>query len=74
MSCLILVGREPTPFEILVSITGSKIPVWNIARPLVLFSGDAKYTEMGRKRAEHSVGQLCRQRFGIEKVFNLGFR
>src|SRR5690606_32256587 len=26
--------------------------------------GDARYTEMGRSRDEHNIGQLCRERFG----------
>lgn len=36
--------------------------------------GDAKYTEMGRRRKEHNIGQLVRDRFGQDNVFNVGFR
>ncbi|KAA8895954.1 hypothetical protein FN846DRAFT_817669 [Sphaerosporella brunnea] len=35
--------------------------------------GDARATDMGKRRGEVNVGQLCRQVFGEENVFNVGF-
>jgi len=35
--------------------------------------GDARHTDMGRRRGEINLGQLCRERFGEENVFNIGF-
>ncbi|KAI0082192.1 hypothetical protein K474DRAFT_1586400 [Panus rudis PR-1116 ss-1] len=35
--------------------------------------GDARYTDMGRRRGEINVGQRCRELFGEENVFNIGF-
>ncbi|KAI9094641.1 hypothetical protein DFS34DRAFT_706215 [Phlyctochytrium arcticum] len=34
--------------------------------------GDARATDMGRRRGEINVGQLCRERFGKDKVFTFG--
>ncbi|KAA8910681.1 hypothetical protein FN846DRAFT_938175 [Sphaerosporella brunnea] len=35
--------------------------------------GDARATDMGKRRGEVNVGQLCRQLFGEENVYNIGF-
>ncbi|KZT74782.1 hypothetical protein DAEQUDRAFT_742252 [Daedalea quercina L-15889] len=35
--------------------------------------GDARATDMGRRRGEISVGQRCREIFGSDNVFNIGF-
>ncbi|THH02897.1 hypothetical protein EW026_g93 [Hermanssonia centrifuga] len=35
--------------------------------------GDARATDMGRRRGEINVGQRCRELFGDNNVFNLGF-
>ncbi|OCH96563.1 hypothetical protein OBBRIDRAFT_799798 [Obba rivulosa] len=35
--------------------------------------GDARATDMGRRRGELNVGQLCRELFGEDNVFNMGF-
>ncbi|KAJ8494918.1 hypothetical protein ONZ51_g2030 [Trametes cubensis] len=35
--------------------------------------GDARATDMGRRRGEISIGQRCREIFGDDKVFNIGF-
>ncbi|EMD41735.1 hypothetical protein CERSUDRAFT_110312 [Gelatoporia subvermispora B] len=35
--------------------------------------GDARATDMGRRRGELNVGQLCRELFGESNVFNVGF-
>ncbi|CAL1696156.1 unnamed protein product [Somion occarium] len=35
--------------------------------------GDARATDMGRRRGEINVGQRCRELFGDDNVFNLGF-
>ncbi|KAH9946833.1 hypothetical protein B0H21DRAFT_741928 [Amylocystis lapponica] len=35
--------------------------------------GDARATEMGRRRDEINVGQRCRELFGTNNVFNIGF-
>ncbi|KZT06805.1 uncharacterized protein LAESUDRAFT_678813 [Laetiporus sulphureus 93-53] len=35
--------------------------------------GDARATDMGRRRGEINVGQRCREIFGKDNVFNLGF-
>lgn len=35
--------------------------------------GDATATDMGAKRGEVNVGQLCREKFGNESVYNIGF-
>ena len=38
--------------------------------------GDARATDMGRRRGELNLGQLCRERFGSpdpRKVFSIGF-
>jgi protein-L-isoaspartate(D-aspartate) O-methyltransferase len=34
--------------------------------------GDASFTEMGRVRGEHNLGQLCRQQYGAEAIL-IGF-
>lgn len=33
--------------------------------------GDARYTDMGGKRGQLNLGQLCREEFGLE-CFNIG--
>ncbi|KAI0815276.1 hypothetical protein BC629DRAFT_1645253 [Irpex lacteus] len=35
--------------------------------------GDARATDMGKKRGEVNVGQRCRELFGHDNVFNIGF-
>ncbi|KAH8100587.1 hypothetical protein BXZ70DRAFT_893167 [Cristinia sonorae] len=35
--------------------------------------GDARATDMGRKRGEINVGQRCRELFGADNVFTIGF-
>jgi len=35
--------------------------------------GDARATDAGRSRGEWNVGQLLREKFGMEKTFNIGF-
>jgi len=35
--------------------------------------GDARATDMGRRRGEINVGQRCRELFGSDNVFNVGF-
>lgn len=35
--------------------------------------GDARATDMGRRRGEINIGQRCREIFGDDNVFNLGF-
>ncbi|KAI0335983.1 hypothetical protein GY45DRAFT_1316007 [Cubamyces sp. BRFM 1775] len=35
--------------------------------------GDARATDMGRRRGEINIGQRCREIFGDDKVFNIGF-
>ncbi|KAJ3550747.1 hypothetical protein NM688_g5004 [Phlebia brevispora] len=35
--------------------------------------GDARATDMGKKRGEINVGQRCRELFGDDNVFNIGF-
>ncbi|EKM60919.1 uncharacterized protein PHACADRAFT_85419 [Phanerochaete carnosa HHB-10118-sp] len=35
--------------------------------------GDARATDMGRRRGEINIGQRCREIFGGDNVFNLGF-
>ncbi|KAJ8453906.1 hypothetical protein ONZ51_g13336 [Trametes cubensis] len=35
--------------------------------------GDARATDMGRRRGEITIGQRCREIFGDDKVFNIGF-
>lgn len=35
--------------------------------------GDARATDMGRRRGEINVGQRCREIFGADNVFNVGF-
>lgn len=35
--------------------------------------GDAQYTDMGQRRGEINVGQLLRERWGEERVVNIGF-
>ncbi|KAJ3030144.1 hypothetical protein HDV00_009087 [Rhizophlyctis rosea] len=35
--------------------------------------GDASATDMGKRRGEVNVGQLCRQKFGADRVYNVGF-
>lgn len=35
--------------------------------------GDARATDMGRRRGEINVGQRCREIFGADRVFNIGF-
>ena len=35
--------------------------------------GDARATDMGRARGEHNLGQLLRQTYGTDQVFNIGF-
>jgi len=35
--------------------------------------GDARYTHRGELRKELNVGQLVRERFGMDKVYNIGF-
>ncbi|KAI0639240.1 hypothetical protein C8Q77DRAFT_1044978 [Trametes polyzona] len=35
--------------------------------------GDARATDMGRRRGEINIGQRCREIFGDDKVFNVGF-
>jgi erythromycin esterase-like protein len=35
--------------------------------------GDARATDMGQRRGEHNIGQLCREAFGLKKVYNIGF-
>ncbi|KAJ3054507.1 hypothetical protein HK097_001630 [Rhizophlyctis rosea] len=35
--------------------------------------GDASATDMGKRRGEINVGQLCREKWGTDKVFNIGF-
>ncbi|OQV21453.1 hypothetical protein BV898_04658 [Hypsibius exemplaris] len=47
----------------------AKVVVWAHNSHL----GDASFTEMGRRRHEHNVGELCRRHFGAANVFNIGF-
>ncbi|KAL6066375.1 Erythromycin esterase [Balamuthia mandrillaris] len=47
----------------------SKIVVWAHNSHL----GDARATAMGKRRGEHNVGQLLRQRVGMDNTFNIGF-
>ena len=47
----------------------SKIVVWAHNSHL----GDARYTEMGKRRDELNLGQLMRQTYGLEECFNIGF-
>ncbi|TPX68336.1 hypothetical protein SpCBS45565_g03152 [Spizellomyces sp. 'palustris'] len=47
----------------------SKVVVWAHNSHL----GDARHTDMGRRRGEVNVGQLCREKFGEDNVFNIGF-
>jgi erythromycin esterase-like protein len=35
--------------------------------------GDARATDMGRKRRKHNVGQLLREQCGFNNTFNIGF-
>jgi erythromycin esterase-like protein len=35
--------------------------------------GDARATDMGRKRGKHNVGQLLREQCGMNNTFNIGF-
>ncbi|KAI0670067.1 hypothetical protein C8Q78DRAFT_165939 [Trametes maxima] len=35
--------------------------------------GDARATDMGRQRGELNIGQRCREIFGDDQVFNVGF-
>jgi len=35
--------------------------------------GDARFTDKGRRRGEHNVGQLLRERFGYDRTFLIGF-
>jgi len=35
--------------------------------------GDARFTDKGRRRGEHNVGQLIREHFGWTRTFNIGF-
>ena len=35
--------------------------------------GDARYTDMGKRRGEVNLGQLLRERYGTQAVFNIGF-
>jgi tetratricopeptide (TPR) repeat protein len=35
--------------------------------------GDARVTDKGKRRHEWNVGQLLRERFGLNKTFNIGF-
>jgi len=35
--------------------------------------GDASKTDAGRKRGEWNIGQLLRERFGLNQTFNIGF-
>jgi erythromycin esterase-like protein len=34
--------------------------------------GDARATDMGRKRRKHNVGQLLREQCGFNNTFNIG--
>ena len=36
--------------------------------------GDARATDMGRKRHKHNVGQLLREQCGFNNTFNIGTR
>ena len=35
--------------------------------------GDARATDMGQRRGELNIGQLMRQEFGMERVYNVGW-
>eukprot|EP00884_Botryococcus_braunii_P019853 jgi/Botrbrau1/6551/Bobra.40_2s0018.3 len=35
--------------------------------------GDASHTDMGKQRGEVNVGQLCREKFGVDQVYSIGF-
>jgi erythromycin esterase-like protein len=47
----------------------SKIVVWAHNSHI----GDARATDMGKRRGEWNVGQLCREIFGEDNCFNVGF-
>ncbi|XP_055346070.1 LOW QUALITY PROTEIN: uncharacterized protein MT2089-like [Paramacrobiotus metropolitanus] len=47
----------------------AKVVVWAHNSHL----GDARFTEMGRRRKEHNIGQLCREKWGDNNVYNIGF-
>ncbi|EED79127.1 predicted protein [Postia placenta Mad-698-R] len=51
------------------SSTPAKIIVWAHNS----HNGDARATDMGRRRGEINVGQRCREIFGDDNVFNVGF-
>lgn len=40
--------------------------------PTAPAAGDARATDMGQRRGEHNIGQLCREAFGMKKVYNIG--
>jgi len=48
---------------------GGKVIVWAHNSHL----GDARFTDMGDTRKEVNVGQLARESFGMQNVFNIGF-
>lgn len=35
--------------------------------------GDARHTHKGELRKEWNIGQLAHERFGMDKVYNIGF-
>jgi len=49
--------------------TDAKVVVWAHNSHI----GDARATDMGRRRGEINIGQRCREIFGDDNVFNLGF-
>lgn len=48
---------------------GAKLVIWAHNSHL----GDASATDMGKMRGEINLGQVMRQRYGMDKVFNIGF-
>ncbi|EJF66548.1 hypothetical protein DICSQDRAFT_45785 [Dichomitus squalens LYAD-421 SS1] len=56
-------GLSPSPRG------GAKVVVWAHNSHV----GDARATDVGKRRRESNVGQRCREIFSNDKVFNIGF-